>query len=154
MKLKDLANCKFIGYGDDYRPSDSSVNLEEWFLQVIICKIVEDNLVKNFDAFRCRQSLIALRMIRLNLKDGTSRYFEADEFFYPKEKLKNMSIIQILNCHMMKLHHKHWKKKRHFIIICEPEEKYKDIIPVPGVDRLTLKEFELKFGSNERILLQ
>ncbi|CAG8854442.1 4451_t:CDS:2, partial [Gigaspora margarita] len=119
MKLKDLANCKFIGYGDDYRPSDSSVNLEEWFLQggfititaqafniqdhifdrlykqstlhvsstwkVIICKIVEDNLVKNFDAFRCRQSLIALRMIRLNLKDGTSRYFEADEFFYPKE---------------------------------------------------------------------
>ncbi|RIB04179.1 hypothetical protein C2G38_703627 [Gigaspora rosea] len=54
MKLKDLANCKFIGYGDDYRPSDSSVNLEEWFLQVIICKSVEDNLVKNFDAFRCR----------------------------------------------------------------------------------------------------
>ncbi|KAF0427625.1 hypothetical protein F8M41_006001 [Gigaspora margarita] len=95
MKLKDLANCKFIGYGDDYRPSDSSVNLEEWFLQAFV-EII--------------RSLIALRMIRLSLKDGTSRYFEADEFFYPKEKLKNMSIIQILNCHMMKLHHKHWEK--------------------------------------------
>ncbi|CAG8493353.1 13173_t:CDS:10 [Dentiscutata heterogama] len=192
MNLKDLPNCKFIGYGDGCWPPDSSVNLEEWFLhggfitltaqtfnkqdhifdrlhkvfqyqsalnvsstwKVVICKNVEDNLAKNFEKFRCRQSLISSRMIQLSLKEGSSRYFETDELFYPKKKLNSMSIIKSLSFHMIKLHNKHWKKKRHFIIICEPEEKYNDIISVPGVDRLTLKEFELKFGSSERILLQ
>ncbi|CAG8797935.1 7229_t:CDS:2, partial [Racocetra persica] len=166
MKLKDLPNCKFIGYGSSCWPSGPSIDLEEWFLhggfvtityetfnaqshifdrlynvfqyqstlhvsstwKVVIYKNVEDNLIKNFEAFHCRQSLISLRTIRLSLKDGTSQYFEADELFCQKE--------------------------RHFIIICEPDEKHHDIIPVPGVDRLTLQEFELKFGPTEKILLQ
>ncbi|CAG8618877.1 3281_t:CDS:10 [Cetraspora pellucida] len=123
MKLKDLPNCKFIGYGNSCWPFDPSIDLEEWFLhgglvtitnktfnaqnhifdrlykvfqyqstlhvsstwKVVIYKNVEDNLVKNFEASRCRQSLISLRMIRLSIKDGMSRYFEADELFCQNE---------------------------------------------------------------------
>ncbi|CAG8435171.1 2364_t:CDS:10 [Diversispora eburnea] len=83
------------------------------------------------------------------------RYFRPKEFpriFNSSKFITTLntppSMIKSLHFTMIKMHQNNWKTHRHYVVICADNEKEMDPVPIEGVLRLNLREFEMKFGSN------
>ncbi|RHZ62379.1 hypothetical protein Glove_340g24 [Diversispora epigaea] len=86
------------------------------------------------------------------------RYFRPKEFpriFNSSKFITTLdappSMIKSLHFIMIKMHQNNWKTHRHYVVICADNEKEMDPVPIEGVLRLNLREFEMKFGLDNNI---
>ncbi|CAG8514818.1 12225_t:CDS:10, partial [Acaulospora morrowiae] len=118
--------------------------------EIVLSQHVKEYL-KQISAQQNSYSLKSYYTILLSEQKDYIRYFKLDELhnFSAKSAIRNPpSMIKSLHLTMNKMHLNHWKEHRHYIVICGDAEKKLDLVHIEGVSRLSLSEFEMKFGNN------
>ncbi|CAG8467935.1 8406_t:CDS:10 [Acaulospora morrowiae] len=98
---------------------------------------------------QCLNAKIAYLDLVMHAKANKVRYFTEQEIFKITMEIDEPPTM-LLSLHrtMIRIHTMYWKERRHFILIYDSSEDKSNLVPLNGVEQMTLEEFENQFGDH------
>ncbi|CAG8475862.1 16013_t:CDS:10 [Acaulospora morrowiae] len=120
----------------------------EWYIKVH--PLLKSYLEYTFNKDQSREAEEALHYLNKHFQLGNFSYFNEEELYLLQGSLENDSpFINKLHYMMTRYHNLNVRNLRHVIVIQDESEVGIFCLPIEGVERMTLPEFQSKFGPSK-----